>query len=367
VSLTLSPTVRDRWPGVVEAYRRFLPVRPDTRIVTLLEGNTPLLEAPRLARALTGGDTLRLHLKYEGLNPTGSFKDRGMTMAMTLAVDRGAQAVICASTGNTSASAAAYAARAGILCAVLLPYGMTAMGKLSQAVIHGARVIPIQGNFDDALRLVRQIAETRPVALVNSINPDRLEGQKSAAFEVCDVLGDAPYFHAMPVGNAGNITAYWKGYREYRQHGISSRLPRMLGFQAAGAAPIVRGEPVPRPETIATAIRIGNPASWQQAVTARDESDGLIAAVTDAEILEAYRLLASTEGVFCEPASAASVAGVRKLWESGYFRTVPESERVVVCTLTGHGLKDPATALGSVQEPQPVPADLDAVLAAMEA
>jgi len=353
------------WPGLVEAYRRHLPVAPDTRVITLLEGNTPLMEAPRLARELTGGDTMRLFLKYEGLNPTGSFKDRGMTVAMTQAVARGAEAVICASTGNTSASAAAYAARAGVRCAVLLPYGMIAMGKLSQALIHGARVVAIQGNFDDALRLVREISETRPVALVNSVNPDRLEGQKTAAFEICDRLGDAPFFHCIPVGNAGNISAYWKGYREYHAAGISSRLPRMLGFQAAGAAPIVSGEVVSHPETIATAIRIGNPASWQKALAARDESGGLIEAVTDAEILEAYRMLAASEGVFCEPASAASVAGLWKLWTSGYFAEQPERELTVVCTLTGHGLKDPTTALQAIDEPIPVPAQLEAVLEAI--
>jgi threonine synthase len=353
------------WPGVIERYRRHLPVPAETPVVTLLEGNTPLLEAPRLAREITGGDTLRLYLKCEGLNPTGSFKDRGMTVAMTQAVARGARAVICASTGNTSASAAAYAARAGVTCAVLLPHGMTAMGKLSQALIHGARVVAIQGNFDEALRLVREISESRPVALVNSLNPDRIEGQKTGAFEICDALGDAPVFHCIPVGNAGNITAYWKGYREYHEAGESRRLPRMLGFQAAGAAPIVTGQRVESPETVATAIRIGNPASWRQAAAARDESRGLIEAVTDEEILEAYRLLASAEGVFCEPASAATVAGLRKLWREGYFREVPERERVVACTLTGHGLKDPTAALSAVEEPEPVPAEMPAVLAAI--
>lgn len=358
----LAAPPRSGWPGLIEAYRDYLPILPGTPVVTLHEGNTPLLEAPRLAREITGGDTLRLFLKYEGLNPTGSFKDRGMTVAITQAVSRGAEAVICASTGNTAASAAAYAARAGVKCVVLLPHGMTALGKLSQALIHNAVVVAVNGNFDDALRLVREISETRPVALVNSLNPDRIEGQKTAAFEICDHLGDAPFFHCIPVGNAGNITAYWKGYREYYRQGHSRRLPRMLGFQAAGAAPIVEGRPVERPETIATAIRIGNPASWQPAVAARDESEGLIEAVTDEEILEAYRMLAATEGVFCEPASAASVAGLRKLWDRGYFGRVPERERVVACTLTGHGLKDPSTALGSIKEPAPVPASLEAVL-----
>jgi threonine synthase len=361
----LAPAPLPGWPGLIEAYRPFLPVAPETRPVTLFEGNTPLVEAPRLAREITGGDTMRLFLKYEGLNPTGSFKDRGMTVAITQAVARGAQAVICASTGNTSASAAAYAARAGLRCAVILPHGMTALGKLTQSLVHGARVVAIRDNFDVALRLVREISNTQPVVLVNSVNPDRIEGQKTAAFEICDQLGDAPVFHSIPVGNAGNITAYWKGYREYHQHRRATRLPRMLGFQAEGASPIVRGEIVPSPETVATAIRIGNPASWTHALAARDESGGVIEAVTDAEILDAYRLLASSEGVFCEPASAASVAGVRKLWSAGYFREVPPAERLVVCTLTGHGLKDPATALSTLAEPVPVPPTLEAVLAAI--
>jgi threonine synthase len=361
----LAAPPRSDWPGLIEAYRQYLPVAPGTPVITLLEGNTPLVEAPRLAREITGGDSMRLYLKCEGLNPTGSFKDRGMTMAMTQAVGRGAEAVICASTGNTSASAAAYAARAGVKCAVLLPHGMTAMGKLSQAIIHGACVVAIDGNFDDALRLVREISEARPVALVNSVNPDRIEGQKTASFEICDRLGDAPYFHCIPVGNAGNITAYWKGYREYYDAGVSRRLPRMLGFQAEGAAPIVRGHVVEKPETIATAIRIGNPASWKLAEAARDESRGLIDSVTDDEIIAAYKLLASSEGVFCEPASAASVAGLQKLWTGGYFREVPRSELTVVCTLTGHGLKDPTTALHAADEPQPVPAELNAVLEAI--
>ncbi|MFN3651738.1 MAG: threonine synthase [Armatimonadota bacterium] len=352
------------WPGLIQAYREFLPVEPASEVVTLLEGNTPLLEAPRLARAISGGDSLRLYLKCEGLNPTGSFKDRGMTVAITQAVSRGAEAVICASTGNTSASAAAYSARAGLQCLVLIPHGAIAMGKLSQALIHGACVVAIRGNFDDALRLVREVSHVRPVAVVNSINPDRIQGQKTAAFEICDWLGDAPAFHCIPVGNAGNITAYWLGYQEYHRLGRAARLPRMLGFQAAGAAPIVRGEPVSAPETIATAIRIGNPASWQPAVAARDESGGTIDAVTDEEILAAYRMLAAEVGVFCEPASAASVAGLRKLWNAGYFAGVPEEERIVVCTLTGHGLKDPATVLGAIDEPVPVPATCEAVLAA---
>ena len=362
--MSVSAPVRS-WPGLIEAYRPFLPVPSDARVITLHEGNTPLIPAPRLARAITGDDSVRLYLKYEGLNPTGSFKDRGMTTAITLAAHRGAEAVICASTGNTSASAAAYAARAGLRCAVLLPYGMTALGKLSQALVHGACVVAIQGNFDDALRLVREVSETRPVALVNSVNPDRIEGQKTASFEICDALGDAPPFQCMPVGNAGNITAYWKGYQEYHTAGRSQRLPKMLGFQAAGAAPIVQGKPVEKPETVATAIRIGNPASWRKAVAARDESGGDIQAVSDADILRAYRLLAESEGVFCEPASAASVAGFRQLWEAGYFREVPEAEREVVCILTGHGLKDPNTALHAIEEPVPIQPTLDAVLAAI--
>jgi threonine synthase len=353
--------VSRRWPGLIEAYRTLLPVTAETRIVTLLEGNTPLLEAPRLARALSVGD-LRLYLKCEGLNPTGSFKDRGMTLAISLAVSRGAEAVICASTGNTSASAAAYAARAGVKCAVVIPHGMIAMGKLSQALIHGACVAAVQGNFDDALRVVREISEARPVALVNSLNPDRIEGQKTAAFEICDCLGNAPAFHCIPVGNAGNITAYWQGYREYQARGASRRLPKMLGFQAAGAAPIVRGRIVPDPETVATAIRIGNPASWRRAEAARDESDGLIEAVSDEEILEAYRMLADTEGIFCEPASAASVAGLRKLASQGYFDGVPAEDRSVVCTLTGHGLKDPTTVLHAIEDPVPVSSNAEAVL-----
>jgi len=363
--VTADPAMRGRpWRGVAEEYRAHLPVTAATPIVTLLEGNTPLLPAPALARAITGGEELDLFLKLEGLNPTGSFKDRGMTVALSLAVGAGAEAVICASTGNTSAAAAAYAARAGIRCVVLLPAGVIALGKLSQALIHGATVLPIAGNFDQALELVLQACEARPVALVNSLNPHRIEGQKTAAFEVVDHLGDAPCFHAMPVGNAGNITAYWQGYREYREVGCCSRLPRLLGFQAAGAAPIVLGQRVENPETVATAIRIGNPASWERAVAARDESGGLIDSVTDAEIMDAYLLLARQAGFFCEPASAASVAGIRKLWAANYFANVPRAERVVVCTLTGHGLKDPDAALSVIQRPAPLPADLDAVLAA---
>jgi len=340
------------WRGVIEEYRAFLPVNEATPVVTLLEGNTPLLPAPRLSERV--GATV--YLKFEGLNPTGSFKDRGMTVAISKAVEEGAKAVVCASTGNTSASAAAYATRAGLTCAVLIPEGYIALGKLAQALIHGATVLQIRGNFDNALALVRQLADKEPVTMVNSLNPHRIEGQKSAAFEIVDVLGDAPNMHCVPVGNAGNIVAYWKGYREYREAGSANRLPKMAGFQAAGAAPIVLGHPVEKPETIATAIRIGDPASWDGAVRAADESSGSISAVTDAEILEAYRFLAGTEGVFCEPASAASVAGLLKVGP-------PFRGATVVCTLTGHGLKDPDRAIAEIAVPAPVEADYGAVRA----
>jgi threonine synthase len=342
--------------GVIEAYRKYLPVSDKTPVVTLHEGNTPLLPAPYLSEL--AGKGVEVYLKYEGLNPTGSFKDRGMTVAISKACEEGATAVMCASTGNTSASAAAYAAKAGIRCIVLLPRGAIALGKLSQALIHGAQVIAVEGNFDDALRLAREITDKQPIVLVNSVNPYRIEGQKTASFEICDALGEAPDFQLMPVGNAGNITAYWKGYKEYKQAGQSKKLPRMLGFQAEGAAPIVRGHPIEKPETIATAIRIGNPASWKSAVLARDESEGLIDTVSDEEIIEAYKLLAEKEGVFAEPASAASVAGLLKLTKKGYF----EKSARIVCILTGHGLKDPDRAIKSVQEPKVVKADLQAVL-----
>jgi threonine synthase len=286
--------------GIIHKYRQYLPVTDKTPIVTLNEGDTPLIEAPTLAKLIH--PSLTLYLKYEGLNPTGSFKDRGMTMAITKAVEAGSTAVMCASTGNTSAAAAAYSARAGLQCVVLLPSGEVALGKLSQALIHGAKVIAIEGNFDDALRLVRQICNKFPITLVNSVNPYRIEGQKTGAFEICDDLGRAPDIHAIPVGNAGNITAYWKGYKEYKSVGKIESLPRMNGFQAAGAAPIVDGHPITDPETIATAIRIGNPASWEGALNAVKESSGLIDKVTDDEILEAYRFLAQHEGVFVEPA-----------------------------------------------------------------
>jgi threonine synthase len=328
------------WRGVVEEYRDLLPVTDATPVVTLLEGGTPLVEAPRLSDR-TGAHVL---LKVEGANPTGSFKDRGMTVAISKALEEQPKAVICASTGNTSASAAAYAARAGLVCAVVIPEGQIALGKLAQALIHGARVVPVRGNFDAALDVVRALGDGGEVSVVNSINPYRIEGQKTQAFEIVDVLGDAPAVHCIPVGNAGNITAYWKGYTEYAELGKARHRPRMLGWQAAGAAPLVIGEPVPYPETIATAIRIGNPASWEAAVAARDESGGHIGAVTDAEILDAYRMLAQVEGCFVEPASAASVAGLLRAAADGLI----EAGETVVCTLTGHGLKDPQRAIAEI-------------------
>lgn len=348
------------WKGVIEAYRRYLPVSKKTPVATLLEGNTPLLAAKKLSREL--GGNLEIYLKYEGLNPTGSFKDRGMTLAISKAMEAGAKAVMCASTGNTSASAAAYAAQSGLKCYVLLPKGAIAMGKLAQALIHGATVIAVKGNFDQALALVKEVTQKYPIQLVNSINPFRLEGQKTGAYEICDVLGDAPDFHAIPVGNAGNITAYWKGYKEYRENKKTKKLPRMIGFQAAGAAPIVENRVIPNPQTIATAIKIGNPASWKGAVAAAQESNGQISAVTDEEILEAYQMLASVEGIFAEPASAAAVAGVKKLAASGYFG---KSKVKVVCTLTGHGLKDPDRAVQSVAPPAEIEANFDALLKQM--
>ena len=344
------------WPGVIERYRQFLPVSAQTPVVTLLEGNTPLIPSRFVARRL--GREIQLYFKYEGLNPTGSFKDRGMTLAVSKVKEAGATAVICASTGNTSASAAAYAARAGLKCMVLLPKGAIATGKLAQALIHGAKVLAVQGSFDEALEVVRQITSEYPITLVNSINPFRLEGQKTAAFEVCDVLGTQPDYHAIPVGNAGNITAYWKGYSEYYKEGKINGMPRMLGFQAAGAAPMVLGRIVQKPETIATAIRIGNPASWEGAVAAKEASGGRIDSVTDREILEAYRILAQQEGIFAEPASAASVAGVLKLAKKKFFK--PNSR--VVCVLTGHGLKDPERAVHLVRPPKSVPPKLGPVL-----
>ncbi len=337
------------WQGLIEEYRHFLPVSAATPVVTLQEGATPLLPAPRLSERVGAG----VWLKYEGLNPTGSFKDRGMTLAISKAREEGAEAVVCASTGNTSASAAAYAARAGLTCGVLIPAGHIALGKLAQALVHGARVLQIRGNFDHALAIVRDLGDRAPVTVVNSINRYRIEGQKTAAFEVVDALGDAPDVHCIPVGNAGNICAYWRGYLEYREAGRSSKLPAMMGFQAAGAAPIVAGHPIENPETVATAIRIGNPASWYGATAAASESGGAISAVSDEEILSAYRFLATEESVFCEPASAASVAGLLKVG-------VPEGS-TVVCVLTGHGLKDPDIAISQIAVPTPVDADYDAI------
>ena len=339
------------WRGVIEEYRAFLPVSDDTPVVTLLEGATPLVPAPRLSERV--GATV--YLKVEGANPTGSFKDRGMTMAISKALESGAKAVVCASTGNTSASAAAYAARAGMTCAVLIPEGRIALGKLAQALVHGARVIQVRGNFDQALEIVRELPARAPVTVVNSVNPFRIEGQKSGAFEIVDVLGDAPEIHCIPVGNAGNITAYWRGYCQYKEAGRSSRLPRMLGFQAAGAAPLVLGHAVEHPETIATAIRIGNPASWYPALAAASESGGAIAAVTDEEILAAYTFLAQEESVFCEAASAASVAGLLNT-------TVPPGA-TVVCVLTGHGLKDPDLAISQISVPSVVEPEIEAIVA----
>jgi threonine synthase len=345
-----------KWEGLIKHYQEFLPVNEKTPVVTLLEGNTPLIPSELLSKR-TG---LRVYLKYDGLNPTGSFKDRGMTMAISKAKEKGAKIVMCASTGNTSASASAYAAKSGTMkCVVLIPDGNIALGKLAQAMIHQAQVIAIRGNFDEALHLVRSITDNHPVELVNSINPFRIEGQKTAAFEICDVLDDAPEFHCIPVGNAGNITAYWKGYREYKEAGKTTQLPRMLGFQAAGSAPIVLGHPVDNPETIATAIRIGNPASWKSAEAAANDSKGKISAVTDDEILDAYKILAST-GVFAEPASAASVAGLLKDADQGFFKNAQGAR--VVCTLTGHGLKDPNIAIKNVPQPVLLDPDLKAIL-----
>jgi threonine synthase len=339
------------WRGVIEEYRAFLPISGGTPVVTLCEGGTPLLPASRLSERV--GATV--WLKVEGANPTGSFKDRGMTVAISKALEEGAKAVVCGSTGNTSASAAAYAARAGLTCAVLIPEGYIALGKLAQALIHGARVLQIRANFDAALDIVRRLGDSAPVTVVNSINPYRIEGQKTGAFEIVDVLGDAPDFHCIPVGNAGNITAYWKGYREYQDAGKITKLPAMLGFQAAGAAPIVEGHPIDNPETVATAIRIGRPASWYGATAAAAESGGAIAAVTDEEILAAYRYLAQEESVFCEPASAASVAGLLKT-------PVPPGS-TVVCVLTGHGLKDPDIAISQIAVPTAVDAEIRTVRA----
>ncbi|MEE8369333.1 MAG: threonine synthase [Dehalococcoidia bacterium] len=346
-----------RYVGVLDRYRERLPVTEATPFITLGEGDTPLVRSRRLQERVHCRD---LFLKLEMCNPTGSFKDRGMVVAVAKAVEDGCQAVLCASTGNTSASAAAYAAHCGLDVYVLVPRGNIAQGKLAQAVAHGARVLSVDGNFDQALALARLIDERHPVALVNSVNPHRIEGQKTAAFEIVDTLGDAPDMLFIPVGNAGNITAYWRGFVEYYRAELSTRKPRMMGWQASGAAPIVRGEPVENPETVATAIRIGKPASWQGAVAARDESGGAIGAVTDEEILDAYRLLAQEEGIFAEPASAASVAGLIK-----YSQDHDLTDQTVVCVITGHGLKDPDTALSIEAKMTEVPADQEAVEAAM--
>ncbi len=342
------------WPGVIEAYRSYLPFDADTPVVTLNEGNTPLIAAPRLAEQIAPRAGLRLFLKYEGLNPTGSFKDRGMTAAITQAVREGAETVICASTGNTAASAAAYAARAGLRCLVLVPQGKIALGKLAASLAYGAEVISIDGSFDDGLRMVREITERRPIALVNSVNPWRLEGQKTGAFEIVDQLGGhAPDWHCLPVGNAGNISAYWLGYKQY-----DKGLPRLLGGQAAGAAPIVLGRVVEKPETLATAIRIGNPARWRQAVEALDESGGIITAVSDDDILDAWRLLARVEGVFVEPASATGLAALKQQIARG---EIDPAGRTVVVVLTGHGLKDPGTAVEQAAAPIMLKAEIEAL------
>jgi len=347
-----SSPLHDR--GVIARWRPYLPVTDATPVVSLNEGSTPLIHSPKLS-ALAGRGC-EVFVKYEGLNPTGSFKDRGMTMAISKAAEAGAKAVICASTGNTSAAAAAYAARAGMTSIVLLPAGKIALGKLAQAFMYGSKVVAIDGNFDDALRLVREIGETEPIAIVNSINPFRLEGQKTASFEIIDVLGDAPDVHIMPVGNAGNISAYWMGYREFNQIGKAAKLPRMLGFQAAGSAPIYYGKVIDKPETIATAIRIGNPASWQLASAAMKDSGGACGIVTDEEILAAQRWLAANEGIFVEPASAASIAGFFKAKHD-----IAEGSRVV-CTVTGHGLKDPDVAKDAISGIITAPAEKSAIL-----
>ncbi|HEY9483707.1 MAG TPA: threonine synthase [Micromonosporaceae bacterium] len=350
--------LRRPWRGVIDAYRERLPVSPETEAVTLYEGNTPLVPAAALS-ARTGCEVF---LKVEGSNPTGSFKDRGMTVAVTRAVEDGSKAIICASTGNTSASAAAYAARAGIMCAVLVPQGKIALGKLAQALVHGARLLQVAGNFDDCLALASKLAVDFPVSLVNSVNPDRLHGQKTAAFEIVEALGEAPDIHCIPVGNAGNICAYWMGYTEDLAAGNATKTPKMYGFQAAGASPLVSGHIVAEPSTIATAIRIGNPASWTKAIEARDASGGLIAAVTDREILSAYRMLARTVGIFVELGSAASVAGLLQSAERGLL---PADGRVV-CTVTGHGLKDPEWAISTAPAPTTVTADVLAAARALD-
>ena len=351
------------WRGLIDRYRKYLPVNDKTPVVSLNEGNTPLVYSCHLSEML--GKGYEIYLKFDGANPTGSFKDRGMTVAVSKAVEEGSKAIICASTGNTSASAAAYAARAGIKCVVLIPGGKIALGKLAQAIIYGADVLSIDGNFDEALNLVKDISGKYPITLVNSLNPYRIEGQKTGAFEICEFLEDNPDYHFIPVGNAGNITAYWKGYKEFKEYGKIKALPKMMGFQAEGAAPIVRGHIVENPETIATAIRIGNPASWKKAEAARDESGGTIDMVSDDEILDAYKLLAAKEGIFAEPASAASVAGLVKMTRKGYFKKGPARKIRIVCVLTGHGLKDPDRAISSSAKPKSVKADMGSVLKAI--
>lgn len=348
-------TKKGLWQGLIREFRDFLPEIKEEAIVTLKEGNTPLIEAKNLKDVV--GD-IRLLLKYEGLNPTGSFKDRGMTFAVSKAKEAGSDAVMCASTGNTSASASAYAVSAGMKAYVLIPEGKIAKGKLSQSMMHGAKVIEIRGSFDDALEIVQEITKKLPITMVNSLNPYRIEGQKTAAFEVCEHLGHAPTYHFIPVGNAGNITAYWKGYKQYHEKNMIGNLPKMMGFQAEGAAPIVRGKVIKDPETIATAIRIGNPASWKDAEKARDESGGKIDMVTDTEIIEAYKLLASREGIFCEPASAASFAGLIKMKKE----EIISDGDTIVCTLTGHGLKDPDTALSSCKATTVVDANVNEII-----
>ncbi|KMT22954.1 threonine synthase [Clostridium cylindrosporum] len=343
-----------RWMGLVNEFREYLPVSEDTKAITLHEGNTPLIRAENLEKLMPG---IEIYLKYEGLNPTGSFKDRGMTMAVTKAYEEGSKAVICASTGNTSAAAAAYAAKAGMKCVVIIPNKKIAMGKLAQAIAYGAKIIAIEGNFDDALDMVKEISSKHPITMVNSINPYRIEGQKTAAFEICNQLGDAPDYLSIPVGNAGNITAYWKGFKEYKELGKSSSLPTLIGFQAAGAAPIVDNKVYENPETIATAIRIGNPASWDKAVAALKESNGEINKITDEEILKGYKMLASSEGVFAEPASSISVAGLYDLYNQGKIKKGSK----VVCILTGNGIKDPDTAVGLGGDFKVLEADLAAI------
>ncbi|MDR2437005.1 MAG: threonine synthase [Endomicrobium sp.] len=350
------------YKGLIEKYRKFLPVSKNTPVISLLEGNTPLIKARNLSKKISFNG--EIYFKFEAMNPTGSFKDRGMTMAVSKAVESGSKTIICASTGNTSASAAAYAARAAIKCVVLIPQGKIALGKLSQAVMHGAKVLEIDGNFDDALNFAKELSEKYPLTLVNSVNPYRIEGQKTAAYEICESLGKAPDYQFMPVGNAGNISAYWKGYKDYNKSEPSKyNLPKMMGFQASGSAPIVEGHPIAKPETIATAIRIGNPASWKTAVEARDESCGVIDKVTDDEILEAYRIISATEGVFCEPASASSIAGLVKYIKHGYFKNNKSGK--VVCILTGHGLKDPDTAVSNAIKPKKVKANMKDIVDAI--